>query len=508
MVPQKSVRVLMVDDDEDDFILTRKLLEEIEGTKYELHWISNFEAAFANLNSGDYDIILVDYYFGARTGVEILSEAYAEGCTTPMILLTGLGDRDVDFAAMQAGAADYLEKNELTARMLERTIRYAISAGQAREALLEKSILLQATLDNTDSGIAAFDSSKRLIAWNDRFLSMLGLERGFEHLDGFEGRAVPEVGLLSRRVSECLKLGNIPEEGLSEHIAPNGRVLEVRYNKSRDDGRVIVCIDVTDRKRSEEMLIKSKETAELANRAKTEFLANASHELRTPLNAIIGFSELMILELNGPVGNDKYTGYIGDINQSGEHLLSLINDILDVSKIESGKFELHEKQVEIARIIKSCLRMIRERAEVAQISITHEVDPDLMHLWVDERAIKQILLNLLSNSVKFTPAKGKVRLTIEKTDEGGVCLSVSDTGIGIAPEDLGKVFEPFGQAGDTANRGVEGTGLGLPLVKALTELIGGSLSLESSPHVGTTVNVYLPQEHVLHSKTVKKTGTG
>lgn len=508
MTRQETVRVLMVDDDEDDYILTRTLLQEVEGTKYDLHWISNFEAGFANLNSGDYDIILVDYYFGARTGLEILREADAEGSTTPMILLTGLGDRDVDFAAMQAGAADYLEKGNLTANLLERAIRYAISAARAREALLEKSIFLQTTLDNTGSGIAAFDRSKRLIAWNDRFLRMLGLEKGFAHLDGFGRQAAPEIDLLSKRVSECLQLESIPGEGLSEHNGPDGRILEVRYNKSRDDGRVIVCIDVTDRKRSEALLVKSKETAELANRAKTEFLANASHELRTPLNAIIGFSELMILELNGPIGNDKYAGYIGDINQSGEHLLSLINDILDVSKIESGKFELHEEQVEISHIVRSCLRMIRERAEAARISISYAVDPDLVHLWVDERAIKQILLNLLSNSVKFTPARGKVQLTITKIDKGGVCLSVSDTGIGIAPEDLSKVFEPFGQAGDAANRGVEGTGLGLPLVKALTELLGGSLSLESIPGEGTTVNVLLPREQVSPSKTVKKTGTG
>ena len=508
MSSQKTLRVLMVDDDEDDYILTRTLLEEVEGTKYDLHWVSDVEEEFANLNSGDYDVILVDYYFGARTGVEILHEAVAEGCATPMILLTGLGDRDVDFAAMQAGAADYLEKSNLTANLLERAIRYAISAARAREALLEKSVLLQTTLDNTGSGIAAFDRSMRLIAWNDRFLKMLGQEKGLEHLDGFAGQAGPEINLLSKRVSGCLKLGSMPGAGLSEYNGPNGRILEIRYNRTRDDGSVIVCIDVTDRKRSEAMLVKSKKTAELANRAKTEFLANASHELRTPLNAIIGFSELMILGVNGPIGHDKYLGYVVDINQSGEHLLSLIDDILDVSKIESGKYELHEKQVEIARIIKSCLRMIRERAEAARISIICAVDPDLSHLWVDERAIKQILLNLLSNAVKFTPKKGEVRLTIEKTDGSGVCLSVSDNGIGIAPEDIGKVFEPFGQAKNAVNRGIDGTGLGLPLVKSLTELLGGSLSLESTPDEGTTVKVHLPQERDLRSKTVKKAGTG
>ncbi|MDH3193444.1 MAG: response regulator, partial [Acidimicrobiia bacterium] len=174
-MPQKrSFRVLMVDDDEDDYILTRSVLEEVEGSHYDLQWISDIDAGFAKLDSGDYDIILMDYYFGGRTGVEILREAVAEGCTTPFILLTGLGDRDVDFAAMEAGAADYLEKDNLTPQLLERSIRYAVSAAQARTALLEKSVLLRTTLDNTGSGIAAFDPSSRLVAWNGRFLNMLG----------------------------------------------------------------------------------------------------------------------------------------------------------------------------------------------------------------------------------------------------------------------------------------------------------------------------------------------
>ena len=179
----KTIRVLIVDDDEDDYILTRKLLEEINGTRYELDWISDIDSGIASFNAEAYDVILLDYYIGGRTGIEILREAAADGCTTPIILLTGLGDRDIDFAAMEAGAADYLEKNSLTVHLLERSLRYAISAALARKSLLEKSLLLQTTLDNTSSGIAAFDQSNKLIAWNDRFLRMLGLEKGFEYLD-------------------------------------------------------------------------------------------------------------------------------------------------------------------------------------------------------------------------------------------------------------------------------------------------------------------------------------
>ncbi len=496
MSPKRSFRVLMVDDDEDDYILTRSVLEEVDGSHYDLHWISDLEAGFADLDSADYDIILMDYYFGGRTGVEILREAIAEGCTTPVILLTGLGDRDVDFAAMEAGAADYLEKDSLTPQLLERSIRYAVSAAQARTALLEKSALLRTTLDNTGSGIAVFDASNRLVAWNGRFLQMLGLEKGFEHLDGFEGRAAPEIDLLSKRVAECLKLGRRLDGDRSEHIGADGGVLEIRNNRTRENGNVIICIDVTERKSFETTLIESKTAAELANRTKTEFLANVSHELRTPLNAIIGFSELILLEIRGPVGDPGYVAYAGDIKQGGEHLLNLINDILDVSTIESGNYDLHEEPVETAAIVESCTRMIDERAAAARLSVTCEVDPDLSYLSVDRRAIKQIVLNLLSNAVKFTPNYGKVWLRVEPAHEHGIRISVTDTGVGIAPEDIARVLEPFGQVRDVVGYRVDGTGLGLPLVKSLTELLGGTLELKSIPGEGTTVSIHLPRGRI------------
>jgi len=504
MSAKRSFRVLMVDDDEDDYILTRGVLDEVEGSRYDLEWLSDLESGFASLRSADYDIILMDYYFGGRTGVEILREAVAEGCTTPIILLTGLGDRDIDFAAMEAGAADYLEKDHLTPQLLERSIRYAVSAAQARKALLEKSVLLRATLDNTGSGIAAFDQSNRLVAWNGRFLEMLGLEKGFEHLDGFESRHAPETDLLSRRVAERLRLGRRLVGDRSEHIGADGRVLEVLNNRTRDNGNVIICVDVTERKSFETTLIESKSSAELANRTKTEFLANVSHELRTPLNAIIGFAELILLEMRGPVGDSGYLEYARDIKRGGEHLLNLINDILDVSTIESGNYDMHEETVETVSIVESCMRMVDERAASGRLSVTCDIDPDLSFMRVDRRAIKQIVLNLLSNAVKFTPKNGRVGLRIEKAGGQGVRISVADTGIGIAPEDINRVLEPFGQAREAVTDKFDGTGLGLPLVKSLTELLGGNLDLVSTPGEGTTVTIHLPRGRIAE----QQAGTG
>ena len=251
--------------------------------------------------------------------------------------------------------------------------------------------------------------------------------------------------------------------------------------------------DVTELRRREVGLRSAKEMAEMASRAKTEFLANISHELRTPLNAIIGFAEVMHMELLGPMGNQQYRGYAGDIHDSARHLLGLINDILDVSKIEAGRAELSETTVQVKPLFDAVARLIRERAVRAELRLDIAVTPDLPSLLADERKLKQILINLLSNAVKFTPAGGAVRMGASlDTKSGDLVITVADTGIGISPADIARVMEPFGQVDNAINRRLRGTGLGLPLTKGLVELHGGSFQIESTPGVGTTVTVRVP----------------
>jgi PAS domain S-box-containing protein len=255
--------------------------------------------------------------------------------------------------------------------------------------------------------------------------------------------------------------------------------------------------DVTELRKREVGLRAAKEMAEMASRAKTEFLANMSHELRTPLNAIIGFAEVMHMELLGPIGNQQYRGYVGDIHDSARHLLGLINDILDVAKIEAGRVELSEATTQVKSLFDAVARLIRERTVRAEVRLEMAVQPDLPPLVADERKLKQILINLLSNAVKFTPAGGAIRMAaVRDAASGDLVITVADTGIGIAPADIHRVMEPFGQVDNPINRRFRGTGLGLPLTKGLVELHGGSFNLESTPGVGTTVTIRLPAERL------------
>ncbi len=251
------------------------------------------------------------------------------------------------------------------------------------------------------------------------------------------------------------------------------------------------------RKRNEEQLVRAKERAELASRAKSEFLANMSHELRTPLNAIIGFSEIIRDHTFGPVGNPKYVEYAKDINDSGQHLLAIISDILDLSKIEAGKLELSEGEVDVDQLVGACLTLVRERAEAADIMIGHDIPQGLPYLRADERKVKQIVVNLLSNAIKFTPSGGWVAVRAHTDHRAGLTITVADNGIGISPEDIPKAMTPFGQAASGLVRQHEGTGLGLPLTKALAELHGAVFVVESQVGLGTTVDVRFPPERVV-----------
>jgi len=269
----------------------------------------------------------------------------------------------------------------------------------------------------------------------------------------------------------------------------------VRYVMNSETGEpehaISVTRDISRRKAFEDELLAAREKAESANYTKSRFLANMSHELRTPLNAIIGFSDIMVREMFGPIGNQRYSEYAKLVHESGSLLLDLINDLLDMSKIEAGKYELHLEDFQVSEPIDAALQMLSSRAGEKSLLLSSEIQPEKLSLRADQRVVKQVLLNLLSNAVKFSNTGGRIDVRAVQTD-GSVILSVEDNGIGIPPEFLSRIAQPFEQASNDPARTHGGSGLGLALVKSLVALHGGEFGVESTLGKGTRVIVKLP----------------
>ena len=243
--------------------------------------------------------------------------------------------------------------------------------------------------------------------------------------------------------------------------------------------------------------------AEAANRAKTRFLANMSHELRTPLNAIIGFAEVIHHQFKGPVGNPQYVDFARSLHESGRHLVGIINDILDLSKVEAGKVDLEEEPASVTVLVDRAVSLMSHSVAKAQLALDVAIEPGLPEVLVDIRKLDQVLLNLISNAVKFTPEGGRIRIEARRSADGGIALRVADTGVGIAADELAEVLKPFVQSRDTERRRVQGTGLGLPLADQLVKLHGGTMTLASTHRQGTTVTILLPASRALPIQAAK-----
>ena len=383
------------------------------------------------------------------------------------------------------------------------TAKDITSETEAWEKALRSQQRLTDAIESISEGFALFDNDERLVLCNSRMRQMY---KRHAHLLT-PGRSFAELARASID-DEADTLGRPVEEWLAERMRQlqSGRsAIEVRVgdrwvrvsdHRTADGDTVSVRTDITELKRREQALVAAKEEAELANRTKSEFLANMSHELRTPLNAIIGFDQILRDELFGPLGSDRYREYTGDIHDSAHHLLNIINDILDVSKAEAGKLDLSEDCVDIRNTIASAVRLVRDRAFEANLHLKQTLAEPLPQLLADERKVKQVLLNLLSNAIKFTPEGGDIGISVSIADSGNLAIAVSDTGIGMDEQQVEIALTKFGQVDSALSRSHAGTGLGLPLCSALVELHGGSLTIASTPGVGTTVRVEFPAERL------------
>ncbi|MHA1598230.1 MAG: ATP-binding protein [Alphaproteobacteria bacterium] len=461
-----------------------------------------------------YDVVAVDYRLPDILGIEICNELLTHTPDLPVIMVTGQGSEDVAAEALDIGVANYIVKGgkDVYKRLIPSVIGKLVAEDMRKKERRESD---RKARENEARFRDYYESSSDWHWETDENHCFTLLSGG-----AFERLGVNVRKIIGRRREEVVAAGeNINDEKWRTHfgdLAARRAFRNLEFQILCDgkdywvgvngvpffdaDGKFLgyrgTATDISKRKLAEHDLWLAIENAEAANSSKSEFLAHMSHELRTPLNSVLGFSEMIREQIFGPLGNDKYIDYVNTIFNSGQHLLAIIDDILDISRIEAGKTELQENEFDPHHVLGSCVDMVSD-GEVSQPRIELVASPLRKKFRGDERLFRQIVLNLLSNAKKFTKSEGSIRIEAMPDDENRLIVAVTDTGIGIAAEDLSKVLKPFGQARDSAEHAHAGAGLGLPLSKMLTELHGGTLELASEVSKGTTVTLRFPAERTL-----------
>jgi signal transduction histidine kinase len=489
----KPLRVLIVEDSEDDAIL---LLHHLKRSGYDPTFIRvDTSAAMAKaLDNEMWDIVIADYSMPHFSAPEALKLLHKSGLDLPFIIVSGKIGEDTAVAAMKAGAHDYIMKNNMFRLVpaIERELQEAevrSKRKRAEEALKESEAKNRALLNaipdmmfriGKDFTIVDFKAAKNLTHPPIEFL--------YHKLSDILPAEVAQQALYL--TEQTLQTGetHIFEYQLEESGKLND--YEGRFVVCGEDEVLAIVRNITERKQAEKLSLENKQLA-YASKAKSEFLAAVSHELRSPLTSIIGFSILLKDKKPGDL-NEKQELFVDNILKNSDHLLNLISDILDITKIEVGKFELFIEKISVPAIIDEILELVKENAAKHNVILKKEIDPQLDFIEADRQRFKQILLNLLDNALKFSKKNGgTVTLTIKK--EGDTAqFSVSDTGIGIKKKDIGKLFNMFQQLDTGISRRYGGTGLGLAISKQLVELHGGMITTKSNYGEGSTFTFFLP----------------
>jgi signal transduction histidine kinase len=453
-----KIRVLVVEDDRDDFALTEEILLSVPGERYAVSWCVSYESALQQLRTEPFDVALVDYQIGVRTGLEFVSQVGPLFPRCPMILLTGLSNSDVDHAALSAGAADYLVKDSLNEEILDRSIRYARQHA-------ERWALLDTVLNNAAAGMIALDNSGQPIIWNRQAITALGLT---EHTQS------TQAGVIRDALTTLIPH---PAEH-QEFRSATGEIYEVCCSNFAGGGQIVALQNITHRAQAEALLREAVADAEAASRAKSSFLATMSHELRTPLNGILG----MVKVLENTITDEAQRSHVETIASSGQVLLHIINDILDLSKVEAGRMHIENVKFDLIKAVEDVIRLLAPTATAKGLELVshiHPLTPRYIH--GDPLRVKQILTNLVGNAVKFTE-QGHVRVDVEARQlqsRWRLKFSVTDTGIGIAEDKLTTIFQNFVQADSSTTRRYGGSGLGLALSKELVSLMDGDMNCTS-----------------------------
>lgn len=479
-MPTQVIKTLLVDDDEEDAFITEELLSEAPGN-FHMEWVSSYDVALEIATASDFDVCLVDYRIGGETGIEFLERASARGLTCPMILLTGVGQHEIDVAASEVGAADFLDKGSLTPVLLERAIRYAIAHWSALQDLASQRQVLTTTLESLQGGIIAFDASGEVMASNRRFETLM------RQIVSFSAPAAePDPITMAQQI-----LANLSDNRRDQVVpmeSPDGRAFEIRVSPIPGKGNVFLIVDVTEQKTLQRKILEAKVAAEKANTAKSVFLAKVSHELRTPLNGVFGMSQLLKLTTL----DQGQLAHVGRLEDSAKGLLALIEDLLDISLVEQGKFQVHVEPLDVQQIVQDACSIAIAASTDADIQIKSslDIDPDYNYVG-DSKRIKQILTNFLNNAIKYA-GRGIIHVHAGHSDEGWVRFMVRDQGDGIAIENQKDIFERFIQISPEQAPSKPGVGLGLSIAKELVEQMSGRIGVISALGDGSEFWFELP----------------
>jgi two-component system cell cycle sensor histidine kinase/response regulator CckA len=499
---ERPISVLLVDDDEDDYIITRDLLSESEGESFCLEWIASYETALEAIGHNLYDVYLFDYHLGERTGLDLFREAIANDCRAPMILLTGQGDRRVDLEAMAAGAVDYLVKGQISAPLLERSIRYALERKRAEEALRELNASLEAQVVARTAEIRAEKEKSETILRNvgdailmaDEKMRIQYVNPAFTILTGYTvsevlGQHAALIGASagSEPTQESIEAALVEGDSWQGEVVAmckDGRTYDAMLTvvpMHDDRGRFVGCVashqDISQRKELE--------------RARQQFLTNISHQLRTPVTSLKLSSYLLGKEM-APENTERFLQIIA---KQTDRLAHLVQDILEVTGLDSGLGVTTWEPVSLGQVVRNVGVRFQSKAQESDLALT--VAPLLCDLPIvkgDPVRLSQALEEVVENALTFTPPGGQVMIEVRAVEENGqtwVTISVRDNGPGISLEEQGHVFERFFRGHLAESGQIPGTGLGLSIVQEIVRAHGGRVTVESEIGQGSTFRLWL-----------------
>ncbi len=493
------LRVLLIEDDEDDYVLTRELLEQMREREVRLDWAADAEKALTLVQEKQYDVILADYRLGAWSGLDLVGAIKDRNCHAPSILLTGEGRENLDIEALQAGAADYLAKAEITATSLSRSIRYAIERKRSQEALRESEEQFRTVANAVPVLIRLTDAQNNTSFVNQSWLTFRGASFQEEIGDGWMAGVHPEdaervAATYDRAFRQRARFET--EFRLLRHDGEYRWMLDSGAPVYRTDGSffgfVGTCLDITERNAAARELSEARDQALDHSRLKSQFLANMTHEIRTPMNGILGMTGLL---LQTPL-NQEQRELTDSVRSSGQALLRIIDDILDFSRLEARRLQIDHLPLNLLSVVEDTLDLLAETARAKNLSLLSWTDPNTpLALLGDAGRLRQVLVNLVGNAIKFTETGAVVvslSLLQETPDTATIRIDVRDSGIGMSEETQKRLFEAFMQADGSTTRHYGGTGLGLAISKELVNLMNGNILVESSFGTGSLFRTVLP----------------